>query len=174
MRSIFLNFLIPRLPVPQEEDLSKGILDAIDMESYRVEKQAMQKILLPDEHGKVDPVPTSGGGHQPLPELDRLSNIINQFNDLFGGIEWEDSDRVAQLITLTIPERVAADTAFKNARKTSDMENTRIEHDKALLHVMTSMMKDDNQLFKQFMDNVGFKRWMTDTVFELASEQMEA
>ena len=39
---------------------------------------------------------------------------------------------------------------------------------------MTSMMKDDNQLFKQFMDNDGFKRWMTDTVFGLASEQAEA
>ena len=48
-RSIFLNFLIAKLPAPQEEDLSKGILDAIDMDSYRVEKQAMQKILLPTQ-----------------------------------------------------------------------------------------------------------------------------
>ena len=28
-------------------------------------------------------------------------------------------------------------------------------------------MKDDTELFKQFMDNDGFKRWMTDTVFGL-------
>ena len=35
--SIFLNFLIPKLPAPKEEDLSKGILEAIDMDSYRVE-----------------------------------------------------------------------------------------------------------------------------------------
>ena len=32
-RSIFLNFLIPKLPAPPDEDLSKGILDAIDMDS---------------------------------------------------------------------------------------------------------------------------------------------
>ncbi len=38
--SIFLNFLVPKLPAPKEEDLSKGILEAIDMDSYRVEKQA--------------------------------------------------------------------------------------------------------------------------------------
>ncbi len=38
--SIFLNFLIPKLPAPKEEDLSKGILETIDMDSYRVEKQA--------------------------------------------------------------------------------------------------------------------------------------
>ena len=36
--SIFLNFLVPKLPAPVEEDLSKGILEAIDMDSYRVEK----------------------------------------------------------------------------------------------------------------------------------------
>ena len=172
-RSIFLNFLIPKLPAPQEEDLSKGILDAIDMDSYRVERQAVQKILLPDEDSEVDPVPTSGGGHQPDPELDRLSNIINQFNDLFGDIAWDDGDRVTRLIMKEIPSRVAGDTAFRNARQHSDRENTRIEHDKALLRVMTSMMKDDNQLFKQFMDNDGFKRWMTDTVFDLTSEHLE-
>ena len=173
-RSIFLNFLIPKLPAPQEEDLSKGILDAIDMDSYRVERQVVQKILLPDEDAEVDPVPTSGGGHRPDPELDRLSNIINQFNDLFGDIAWDDGDRVKRLITEEIPSRVAGDTAFRNARQHSDRENTRIEHDKALLRVMTSMMKDDSQLFKQFMDNDGFKRWMTDTVFDLTSEHFDA
>ena len=41
--SIFLNFLVPKLPAPKEEDLSKGILEAIDMDSYRVEKQAAMR-----------------------------------------------------------------------------------------------------------------------------------
>ena len=173
-RSIFLNFLIPKLPAPEEEDLSKGILDAIDLDSYRVEKQAMQQILLLDEDAEVDPVPTSGGGHVPEPELDRLSNILRTFNDLFGDIDWEDADRVGELITKTIPSRVAADAAFKNARQNSDAANSRIEHDKALLRVMTNVMKDDTELFKQFMDNEGFKRWMTDRVFELACEQASA
>ena len=70
--------------------------------------------------------------------------------------------------------RVAADAAFRNARMHSDTENTRIEHDRALLRVVTSMMKDDNQLFKQFMDNDSFKRWLTDTVLGLASEHADA
>jgi type I restriction enzyme R subunit len=38
--SIFLNLLVPKLPAPKEEDLAKGILEAIDMDSYRVEKKA--------------------------------------------------------------------------------------------------------------------------------------
>ncbi|MDC4222964.1 MAG: hypothetical protein MPW15_01620 [Candidatus Manganitrophus sp.] len=70
--SIFLNFLVPKLPAPKEEDLSKGILEAIDMDSYRVEKQAAVKIQLPDEDAEIDPMPTDGGGRKPEPELDRL------------------------------------------------------------------------------------------------------
>ena len=173
-RSIFLNFLIPKLPAPQEEDLSKGILDAIDMDSYRVEKQAMQKILLPDEDAEIGPVPASGGGQRPEPELDRLSNIIRSFNEHFGDISWDDADRVHRLITETIPSRVAEDSAFKNAQRNSDPENTRIEHDKALGRVMTSLMKDDTELFKQFMDNAGFNRWLKDTVFGLACDRAGA
>ena len=169
-RSIFLNLLVPKLPAPEEPDLAKGILDAIDLDSYRVEKKAMQKILLPDEDAEIGPVPTSAGGSRPEPELDRLSNILRTFNEHFGDIQWEDVDRVRQLIIETIPSRVAADTAFRNARQNSDRQNARIEHDKALMRVMTAVMRDDTELFKQFVDNASFKRWLTDTVFSLAYE----
>ena len=130
------GFLSAVLPAPEEEDLSKGILDAIDLDSYRVEKQAMQKILLLDEDAEIGPVLISAGGHRPEPELDRLSNILRTFNEHFGDIRWEDADRVTQLITETIRARVAADTAFRNARQNSDRQNARIEHDKALLRVI--------------------------------------
>lgn len=170
-RSIFLNFLINKLPAPKEEDLSKGILDAIDMESYRAEKHAMQKIILPDEDSEIDPVPASTAGGVPEPELDRLSNIIREFNDLFGDIAWDDADRVRELVTETIPAKVAQDNAFINARKNSDKQNARIEHDKALARVMISIMKDDTVLYKQFADNEGFKRWLSDRSFGIAYEQ---
>ena len=166
-RSIFLNFLVSKLPAPKEEDLSKGILDAIDLDSYRVEKQAMQKIPLPDEDAEIGPVPTSAGGHRPESELDRISNILRNFNEHWG-TEWDDEDRVEQLISQTIPVRVAADTALRNARLNLARKNARIEHDKALLCVMTSVMTDDATLFKKFMGEPDFRRWMTDVVFTLA------
>jgi type I restriction enzyme R subunit len=172
--SIFLNFLVPKLPAPVEEDLSKGILEAIDMDSYRVEKQAVMKIQLPDEDAEIEPVPTTGGGRKPEPELDRLSNIIKTFNDQFGNIPWTDADRVHKLITVEIPARVAADTAYQNAKQNSDKQNARIEHDKALGRVMTAVLKDDTELFKQFSDNDSFRRWLTDTVFGLTYDRPEA
>jgi type I restriction enzyme R subunit len=173
--SIFLNFLIPKLPAPKEEDLSKGILDAIDMDSYRAERQAAMRIQLADADAdaEIGPVPASGGGNRPEPELDRLSNIIKIFNDQFGNIRWTDADRVHKLITEDIPTRVAADTAYRNAKKNSDEQNARIEHDKALGRVMTAVLNDDTELFRQFMDNESFRRWMTDTVFELTYTKNE-
>ena len=165
--SIFLNFLVSKLPAPVEEDLSKGILEVIDMDSYRVEKRSARKILLPDEDAEIEPVPTTAGGGIPAPEMDRLSNILNAFNDLYGNISWEDSDRVKKLITEDIPARVAADTAFQNAQRNSDRQNARIEHDKALERVMISILQDDAVLFKQLTDDEGFRRWLRDTVFRL-------
>ncbi|MCG3201467.1 MAG: hypothetical protein NFCOHLIN_01337 [Gammaproteobacteria bacterium] len=172
--SIFLTFLVPKLPAPVEEDLSKGILEAIDMDSYRVEKRAAAKIQLSDADAEIEPVPTTGGGRKPEPELDRLSNILKAFNDQFGNIPWSDADRVHKLITEEIPNRVAADKAYQNARQNSDKQNARIEHDKALARVMTAVLKDDTELFKQFMDNESFRRWLTDTVFGLTYDQAQA
>jgi len=165
--SIFLNFLVPKLPAPKEEDLSKGILEAIDMESYRVEKQATMKIALPDSEAEIEPVPVAAGGYKAEPEIDRLSNIIKAFNEQFGNIPWTDADRVRKLITEEIPARVAEDTAYRNACRNSDRQNARIEHDRALRRVMTALIQDDTELFKQFSDNESFQRWLADTVFAL-------
>ena len=165
--SILLNFLVPKLPAPVEEDLAKGILESIDMDSYRVEKRAAMKIQLVDEDAEIEPVPTSSGGHSHEPELDRLSNILKSFNDQFGSISWTDGDRIRRLIIQEIPERVAADTAYQNAKLHSDKQNARIEHDKALARVMTAVLKDDTELFKQFSDNDIFRRWLADAVFAI-------
>ena len=169
--SIFLTFLTPKLPAPKEEDLSQGILDSIDMDSYRVEKRAMQAIFLSDEDGEVPPVPVGDPGGRPEALLERLSSILQAFNDLFGNIDWKDEDHVRKLITETIPARVAGDDAFRNARQQADPENARIESDKALQRVMNDVITDDMQLFRHFADNEGFKRWLSDTVFELVYHQ---
>lgn len=165
--SIFLNFLIPKLPAPIEEDLSRGILETIDMDSYRVEKMATMRIALSDEDGEIGPVPTSGGGHKPDPELELLSNILKTFNDQFGNINWTNNDRVQRLITEDIPAQVAADKKYQNAQRNSDKVNARIEHDKALRRVMNSVLKDDTELFKQFSDNESFQRWLSDSIFSV-------
>jgi type I restriction enzyme R subunit len=165
--SIFLNLLIPKLPAPKEEDFSKGILETIDMDSYRAEKKAVIAIQLPDQDAEIGPVPVEGGGHKPEPELDRLSNILKNFNDQFGTL-FTDGDRVVKRIREDIAPKVAADDAFQNAKKNTPGA-ARIEHDKALARVMLDFLKDDTEVYKQFVQNESFKRFVTDMVYQMTT-----
>jgi len=166
--SILLNLLLPKLPAPQEEDLAKGILEAIDMDSYRVEKKAVLKIALADQDAEIEPVPTDAGGRKSEPELDRLSNILKTLNDQFGTL-FTDTDRVAKRIRDDIAPQVAADAAYQNAKENTP-HTARMAHDQALGKVMQLLLKDDTQVYKQFVENESFKRFVGDMVYALTSQ----
>jgi type I restriction enzyme R subunit len=166
--SIFLNLLIPKLPAPKEEDLSKGILESIDIDSYRAEKNATRAIQLPDQDVEIGPVPVEGGGHRGEPELDRLSNILKSFNDQFGTL-FTDGDRIIKRIRDDVAPKVAADEAFQNAKRNTPGA-AKIEHDKALTRVMLELLKDDTEVYKQFVQNESFRRFITDMVYQISAE----
>jgi type I restriction enzyme, R subunit len=166
--SIFLDLLTPKLPAPKEDDLSKGILEAIDMDSYRVEKKAALKIALEDKDAEIDPVPTDAAGRKAEPELDRLSNILKTFNDHFGTL-FTDGDRVVKRIRDDIAPQVAADAAYRNAKENTP-HTARMAHDQALSKVMQHLLKDDTQVYKQFVENESFKRFVGDMVYALTNE----
>ncbi|MCE9598623.1 MAG: DEAD/DEAH box helicase family protein [Spirochaetia bacterium] len=165
--SIMLNLLIPKLPAPKEEDLAKGILEAIDMDSYRVEKKAAEKISLEDQNAEIDPVPTGAGGRKPEPELDLLSSILKTFNEQFGTM-FTDADRVAKRIREDIAPKVAADVAYQNA-KTNTPHTARMAHDDALAKAMQTLLKDDTTVYKQFVENESFRRAVQDMVYALTA-----
>ena len=164
--SIFLNLLIPKLPAPREDDLSQGILDAIDLDSYRLEAREVMSIKLEDEDAEVAPVPTGKIGHIVDPEMELLSSILSAFNDMFGNIDWKDADNVRRQI-LEIPAMVSKDKRYQNAMKNSDKQEARTESERALQQVIFSIMSDNMELFKQFQDNPSFKKWLSDMVFNL-------
>ncbi len=169
--SIFLNFLVPKLPAPKEEDLAKGILDAINMDSYRAEKQATQKLILEDKDAQIDPSTVTGGGTAPEPELKPLDEILKEWHQQWGNIDWKDKDKVEAILTQELPAMVAQDKAFQNARQNSDEQNARIEHDKALARAMTSLVNSNLEIFKLFSDNEDFKRFVTQTSFKINYNQ---
>ena len=164
--SIFLNMLIPKLPSPQEDDLSQGILEAIDLDSYRIEKKETISLILPDEDAEVGPVLMSTAKGKQEPEMDVLSAILSDFNDMFGNIDWNDADNVRRQI-LEIPAMVSRDEQYQNAMRNSDKQEARTESDRVLQKVIFSIMADNMELFKQYTDNQDFKKWLSDLVFSL-------
>lgn len=163
--SIFLNFLVPKLPAPKEEDLAKGILESIDMDSYRVEKKAALKVALPDANAEIGPIPVSGGGRKFEPELDRLSSILHTFNEQFGTL-FTDADRIVKRIKEDIAPKVAADQPYQNAKKNTP-NAARIELDAALMRVIGPLLKDDTEFYKQFVQNESFRRFVTEMVQQI-------
>lgn len=164
--SIFMNLLIPKLPSPVGDDLSDGILSTIDLGSYRNEAQEAISIKLEDDDAEIAPVPAGKIGYIVEPEMDLLSKIIMNFNDMFGNINWKDSDNVQRQI-LAIPEMVSKNKKYQNAMKNSDVQEARTESERALQKVIFSIMSDNMELFKQFQDNPSFKKWLSDLVFNL-------
>ena len=147
--------------------MSKGILESIDMDSYRVEKQAV----------KDHPASRRGCGDRAGPHRGRRAEARTrdgpafehhpkEFNDLFGDIEWKDGDKIGRVISEELPAKVARDKAYQNALANSDLQNARIEHDRALERAMTELLADHTELFKQFSDNESFRKWLYETVFE--------
>lgn len=161
---IFFEQLIHRLPTPEGDDLSAGILESVDLESYRLEKKNTIDIILEDEDGKVEGLGI-GAGKKNEVELDSLENIVSAFNDIFGDIEWQDKDNVARQIK-ELPEMVMKNDKFKNALTNSDIENIKREYQSALKEVFKIIMADNIELFGQWTSNDNFNKWLSDTVFD--------
>ena len=163
--SIYLGFLVPKLPTPQGEDFAEGVLESIDLDSFRVEKRTAMSIALADNDAEVDPIPDGSGGGRPEPEMERLSEILASFNALFGNIAWQDEERIRQRVTEEVPARVAEDPHYKIAMANNDQANAKVAMVEALGKVMLGLVRDETQLFKEYSDNEDFKKWFEDAVF---------
>jgi hypothetical protein len=65
------------------------------------------------------------------------------------------TDRVAKRIRDDIAPKVAADVAYQNAKENTP-HTARMAHDQALGKVMRHLLKDDTQVYKQFVENESF------------------
>lgn len=161
-KNIFFEMLITRLPTPKEEDLSLGILNNIDLDSYRLEKQNEMDIVLENKDGKLA-AQGIGLGKKSETEIDSLDNIVDSFNHLFGDIEWKNKDNIIRQIK-ELPNILLEKKVLKNALLNSDTENVKIEYPLVLTEVIREIRDDNNELFIQFTNNDSFNEWLSSTV----------
>jgi type I restriction enzyme R subunit len=166
--SIFLTLLVRALPAPEEDDLTKGMLELIDMDSYRIDKQKPGSLPLPDDDATLNPAPLSGGGFKPEPELDPLSVIVTNFNEQYG-TTFNDEDRIRRLIRDEIAPQVAHDQRYRNA-KANTPNTAEIELDAALNRVVDPLFLDQTEFYKQFKDNDLFRNFVREIVKKLITD----
>lgn len=118
-KQTFLTLLIHKLPRLTMEDLTKGLLEAVDFDRYRLQKQAERDIILQDEDTEIPPVPTSSVTGVAEPDMQTLQSITDEFNELFGNINWSDRDVVKQQIQMLL----------KNVERSETVRNSVINND---------------------------------------------
>lgn len=162
----FLKYLIPKLKPQETEDLAKGIIESINMDSYRLTRETTMNIAMEPDPTELDPAPTDASGRTSEPELDELSNIIKQFNDRFGIDNWTQDDKVKDYLFKQLPQEMQADEATTTAIKNSDRQNAKITSDKKVEELMQDVIFQFTDLYKKFTDDPDFKRQYQEFVFE--------
>ncbi|MBP5983946.1 MAG: type I restriction endonuclease subunit R [Fluviicola sp.] len=167
---IFLNHLQNKLGGETSLDLAKGVLDNINMDSYRLQLESTTNIVL-EQGDDLSPMPTEMRGGPSEPEIDRLSNILQTFNDRYG-TEFEDADKVRQMA-----ENIAADVAKNNelisSIQHSDEQNARITSDKIVGEELLKHITTNFDLYKLYSDNKEFKEDFSAMMFGVVKELVQ-
>jgi len=168
----YLKYLLPKLTIEEDEDLAQGIIESIDMDSYRPAKQGTENFLMEDDPGFVAPIPVTVGGGKAEPELDTLENIINAFNQRFGDIDWSDKDKVNEILTQQIPADMKKDLRTMDAITTSpDKQNAKISSDKKVEELMQKYLFTQTEIFKKFSTDQDFQRRYKEFIFDTLWQQ---
>jgi type I restriction enzyme R subunit len=164
---IFLNHLQNKLGVEGPIDWAQGILDNIDMDSYRLQLEATTNIAM-DQGEELKPMPTDMRGGTNQPEIERLSNILQTFNERYG-TQFEDADKVRQMAE-NIANDVAKNQELITSIKYSDDQNARITSDKVVGEELLKHITTNFDLYKLYSDNREFKEDFSAMMFGMVKE----
>jgi type I restriction enzyme R subunit len=164
---IFLNHLQNKLGGDTPIDLAQGILDNIDMDSYRLQLEATTNIVM--EQGEdLKPIPTDMRGGTNQPDFDRLSNILQTFNDRYG-TQFEDVDKVRQMAE-SVANDVAKNQELITSIKYSDDQNARITSDKVVGEELLKHITTNFDLYKLYSDNKEFREDFSAMMFGMVKD----
>jgi len=161
---LFLNHLQNKLGKQRDEDLAQGILDNIDMDSYRLQREGEFNIQL-QQGDELKPIPTDMRGGAAEAEMEYLSTIVKAFNDRFG-TTFTNEDKVKKM-TEDLMADVAQDAEFANAFKHSDEQNAKITFEEVLKRKLIDHIETNFEVFKEFNDNKEFRDFFAGTMFKL-------
>ena len=164
----FYKLLVTKLPKLKDDDLTEGLLESIDFDQLRIVEQEAAKISLENENAEIAPVPTGNGAvGKKEPELVKLSDILEEFNQRYGGVEWEYPDKVKKDID-ELPKELAENESFANAVLHADESTVQIEGNDALQQIIVKNMAARSELFRIFLENQEFQNFLVERVISAA------
>lgn len=167
---ILLKKLIAKIAPPRSEDLAKGILDNVSFDSYRVQLIKSEDIRLKGD-GKLMPSSADGSSKIQGAELQELSEIIKEFNEKYGNVEWNEGDKIVRTLQ-NIKEDVLKDEKFVKSSKHSDRQNLRIEFEALLQEKMQEIIDVNFDFYKHFTDDAALKQRITQKMFDIVLNEI--
>ena len=170
---IFYALLVKKLPKLKIDDNTQGLLEDIDFDKYRIVKEEERAIVLENQNTEVAPIPVGTGGGKPEPEMDALSNIVKDFNDTYGNIEWKNRDEVQRQIE-ELPNRIATSVDFVNAVKNGDRQVAQITFNDDIINIVAGMLEEKTEFVQTYFANQDFQNFVNARVFEAAMQRLSA
>ena len=164
----FYYYLGTKLPKLAIDDWTEGLIESIDFDKYRIVEQEEVNLSLSDSNAEINPVPVTIVGGKPEPQMESLSKIIEDFNTLYGGIEWEHADTVRAQIQ-QLPGLLAKSESFVNAVHNSDSDTAQLQCNTDLLQIVINMMAENTEFARNYLDNETFRNFVNSRVFQQAS-----
>jgi len=166
---IYLTDLNKKLVINCKKDPIDDLVNSIDLDSIRVQKENDGSISLKGDT-TIEPIPTKMRGGKAPEEKDRLSRILEEMNERFGGIDFGDEDKVRKTFG-DIADDVRNDPVFIKATQNSDRQNSWITFEKLLNEKFQNMININFNLYKKYSDDPEFKKFMADRLFDVVWEQ---
>lgn len=168
---IFYSLLVKKLPKLKIDDFTEGLIDNIDFDKYRIVKEEERQIVLENENAEVAPVPVEHGTGKPVPEMEALSTIVKDFNELFGNIDWKNRDEVQRQIN-ELPARIAGSVDFANAVKNGDSQVAQITFNDDMIAIVAAMLEEKTEFVQAYFGNKDFQNFVNARVYQAALSRL--
>lgn len=168
---IFYSLLVKKLPKLKIDDFTEGLIDNIDFDKYRIVKEEERQIVLENENAEVAPVPVGHSTGKPVPEMEALSTIVKDFNELFGNIDWKNRDEVQRQIN-ELPARIAGSVDFANAVKNGDSQVAQITFNDDMIAIVAAMLEEKTEFVQTYFGNKDFQNFVNARVYQAAVSRL--
>ncbi|EAL1485960.1 type I restriction endonuclease subunit R [Campylobacter upsaliensis] len=164
--SILLKMLIAKIVPPRTEDLAKGILNNVDLNSIRIILESKKDIELEEDKGGVKPSSADGSSKKEV-ELERLLNIVREFNTKFGSVDFGTNEKIAKEL-MDLKDDIAKEQTFRDSL--GDEQNARRLFADIFKIQYLQFFKRNKDFFTQLDNKEEFKERVSNVIYEMIDE----
>ena len=163
---ILLKMLITKIAPPRTEDLVKGIGNNVDLESIRIILESKKDIELEEDKGGVKPSSADGSSKKEV-ELERLLNIVREFNTKFGSVDFGTNEKIAKEL-MDLKDDIAKEQTFRDSL--GDEQNARKLFADIFKNQYLQFFKRNKDFFTQLDNKEEFKERVSNVIYEMIDE----